>query len=131
MNGMDHYEDGTEDLTAEQRGALDQLHGWMAHQIAEAHLTNDKPLAEELADYRRLVSAGLSAEPSAAADSAPAERDGREALEDRREALTRELHEAVSNKDSYRAGRLDRERNELTEDLYGNGDIVGAGSRSL
>ena len=54
-----------------------------AHQIAEAHLTNDKPLAEELADYRRTVSAGLAAEPSAAAAPAPAERNGRKALEDR------------------------------------------------
>jgi hypothetical protein len=88
-----------------------------------------------------MVSDGLSAEPFAAeapGDSrenaaALVEREEREALEDRREELTRELHDAVAQKDSYRAraGRLDRERGDLTEELYGNGDIVGAGGRSL
>lgn len=131
MNGIDFYDDGAKDLTADQRDALGQLHGRIAHDIAEAHLTGDKARADEMAGYRRMVSDGLSADPFVAADPAPLERDERDALEDRREELTRELHEAVASKDSYRAGRLDRERTELTEGLYGNGEIVGTGGRSL
>ena len=135
MSGMDYYNDGAEELSAEQRNALDQLHSKIAHDIAEAHLTNDKPRAEQLAGYRRVVSDGLSgskpAVEPAAVDLYGYGRDEREALEDRRTELTRELHDAVANKDSYRAERLDRERNELTEDLYGNGAVVGADGRSL
>jgi hypothetical protein len=142
MSGRDDYEDddnGGEELTADQRDALDQLHARMTHEIAEAHLTGDKDQAEETAGYRRMVSDGLSVEPfvaEAPRDSgenaaALVERADREDLEDRRAELTRELHEAVANKDSRRAGRLDRERGDLTEELYGNGDIVGAGGRSL
>ena len=135
MSGMDYYDDGAEEMTAEQLNALDQLHGKMAHDIAEAHLTNDKSRAESLAGYRRMVSDGLSggepAEEPAAADHYGYGRGDRDALEDRRTELTRELHDAVANKDSCRAGRLDRDRNELTEELYGNGEIVGAGGRSL
>ena len=135
MSGLHYYDDDGDKLSAEQLDALDQLHGRMAHDIAEAHLTGDKSRAELLAGYRHLVSDGLSGDDQAmepaAADIHGYGRDEREALEDRREELTRELHEAVANKESYRAERLDRERNELTEDLYGNGEIVGAAGRSL
>ena len=135
MSGIDPYDDEAPELTADQRDALDQLHGWMAHQIAEAHLTNDKPRAETLAGHRSTVSEGLSGGGPVAevtdADYYGYGPDDREALADRRAALTRELHEAVAQKDSYRAGRLDRERSELTGELYGNGAIVGAGGRAL
>lgn len=131
MSGLDNYDDGVGNLNGDQRDALDQLHGWMAHRIAEAHLTGDKTAAESLANHRRAVSDGLRAETFTAVEPAPLQRDDRETLEDRREELTRELHDAVANKDSYRAERLDRERGELTEGLYGNGEIVGAGGRSL
>lgn len=131
MSGMDYHDDGLKDLDADQRDALDQLHGWMTHRIAEAHLTGDKDAADTLSGHRRMVSDGLSDGTFAARDPLPVERGERNVLEDRREELTRELHDAVANKDSYRAERLDRERNELTGDLYGNGEIVGAGGRSL
>lgn len=135
MNDFDPYDDDAPILTADQTDALDQLHGWITHEIAESHLTNDKERSEKLFGQRRSVSAGMSA---AGPEGEVADAgyfgyspDDREVLADRRAALTRELHEAVAQKDSYRAGRLDRERNELTEDLYGNGAIVGAGGRAL
>lgn len=131
MSGLDYYDDWVEELTVDQRDALGQLHGKIAHDIAEAHLTGDKTRAEKLAGDRHTVSNGLSEESFWAEAPAPVERDERDGLEDRREELTRELHDAVANKDSYRAGRLDRERTELTEELYGNGVIVGADGRSL
>lgn len=131
MSGMDYFDGGVGALDDDQRDALDQLHGWISHRIAEAHLTGDKDVADTLVSHRSTISNGLSDRDFAVQDPLPVERDEREALEDRREELTRELHEAVANKESYRAERLDRERNELTEDLYGNGEIVGAAGRSL
>lgn len=131
MSGMDYFDGGVGDLDDDQRDALDQLHGWISHRIAEAHLTGDKDAADTLVSHRSTISNGLSDRAFAMQDPLPVERDEREALSDRREELTRELHDAVANKDSYRAERLDRERNELTEDLYGNGEIVGAAGRSL
>lgn len=130
MSGIDDYRDRFKDLTDEQRDALDQLHNRMTRDITEAHATGDKPRAEQLLGYRRMVSSGLSGD--SGQDPGYDEDQGeRDALEERRAALTRELHEAVAGKDSLRAARLDRERNELTGDLYGNGDVVGRGGRSL
>ena len=145
MSELDYHDGGAGDLTADQRDALNQLHARITHDIAEAHLTGDKARVEQVVEYRRVVSDRLSGGVSAgdaASDSAAADlhdydradhndRNDREDLEDRRAELTRDLHEAVANKDSRRAGRLDRERGDLTEELYGNGDIVGAGGRSL
>lgn len=131
MSGLDNYDIGAETLNADQQDALDQLHGWMAHQIADAHLTGDKDSADSMAAQRREISDEMAPASFAAVEPAPLQRDDRETLEDQRAALTRELHEAVANKDSFRAERLDRERGELTEGLYGNGEIVGAGGRSL
>lgn len=135
MSDLDYHDGGAGDLTADQRDALNQLHARITHDIAEAHLTGDKARVEQVVDYRRTVSEGLSggdlAGEPAVADLHGYERADREDLEDRRAELTRELHEAVAQKDSYRAGRLDRERGDLTEELYGNGEIVGAGGRSL
>lgn len=135
MSELDYHDGGGGDLTADQRDALNQLHARITHDIAEAHLTGDKARVEQVVDYRRTVSEGLSggdlAGEPAVADLHGYERADREDLEDRRAELTRELHEAVAQKDSYRAGRLDRERGDLTEELYGNGEIVGAGGRSL
>jgi hypothetical protein len=135
MSGFDYYGAGAEEMTAEQLNALDEVHGKMTHDIADAHLTGNKFRAEQVAGYRRTVSEGLSggdpAVEPAAADLYGYDRNDREDLEDRRRELTHELHEAVANKDSSRAERLDRERNEYTDELYGNGDIVGAGGRSL
>ena len=129
MSRMDYGGDGDGEMSAEQRNALDQLHGWITHGIAEAHLTGDRVRLEQLTGQRGMISNGLSAEPALA--PAPLGRDERDLVENRRVELTRELHDAVAQKDSYRAGRLDRERNELTEGLYGNGEIVGASGRSL
>jgi hypothetical protein len=126
------YDEGADfgELSGEQRDALGQLHGRMTRDIAEAHATGDKPRAERLLGHRRMVSGGLWGD--AGEDSGHEQDYGeRHALEERRAALTRELHEAVAGKDSLRAARLDRERNELTGDFYGNGDVVGRGGRSL
>jgi hypothetical protein len=134
VNDAEFEEDGVEDLNEDQRDALDQLHGWMSHRIAEAHLLGDREDAESLAGLRRTISDSLSAEPRAASRPAAEEADaddGRDALEERREDLTRALHEAVANKDSQKAARLDRERGELTGELYGNGAVVGTSGRSL
>lgn len=134
MNDAEFEEDCMDALNEEQLDALDQLHGWMSHRIAEAHLLGEREDAESLAGLRRSISDTLSAEPRG--PDGPAEEeadrdDGRDALEERREELTRALHEAVANKDSHKAARLDRERSELTGELYGNGSVVGASGRSL
>lgn len=130
MNGT--YDEGADfgELTGEQSDALGQLHGRMTRDIAEAHATGDKNRAERLLGHRRALSGGLWGGAGRASGN---EQDygERDALEERRAALTRELHEAVAGKDSLRAARLDRERNQLTGDLYGNGDVVGRGGRSL
>lgn len=54
----------------------------------------------------------------------------RQGLEERRDALTAQIHDARDAGDSQLAAKLDRERNKLTTDVYGTGDIVGAGNRS-
>lgn len=118
-------------LTDEQRDALGQLHGWMARRIAEAHASGDRAEAEYHAGWRGEVSGMLAGEAARMGTDRELARDERELLQEEREALTRELHDAVAGKDSQRAARLDRERNQLTDELYGNGAVVGAGGRSL
>ena len=130
MSGMDDEDEDLRKLDGERREALGQLHDRMTQDIAEAHAAGDKVRAEQLVGYRQMVSGGLAGESGQGPGHEP-EPGERDALEARRAALTRELHEAVARKDSFQAGRLDRERNELTEGLYGNGEIVGAGGRSL
>ena len=131
MSGMDDEDEDFRELDGERREALGQLHDRMTQDIAEAHAAGDRPRAEQLLGYRQMVSGGLAGGGPLEEPFGGPGREERDALEARRAALTRELHEAVARKDSFQAGRLDRERNELTEGLYGNGEIVGAGGRSL
>lgn len=130
MTEQEVYDD-MEQLTDEQRDALDQLHGWMSHRIAEAHVAGDRAEAEYHADWRQEVSGMLSQQTTVGGIANDAGQNERELMEERRQELTRELHDAVAWKDGQRAARLDRERNELTDELYGNGAVVGAGGRSL
>lgn len=57
--------------------------------------------------------------------------DERKTLEEQREQLTKDMHDARAAGDNDKARRLDAERSEVTNQLYGNGAIVGEEGRTV
>ena len=66
MSGFDYYGGGAKEMTTEQLNALDEVHGKMTHDIADAHLTviacDTDPYAKSPGDPKQEASYGFAGE---------------------------------------------------------------------